>query len=122
MNCNMLRPISSSGIVVSNGGGDVEKSVRWENVDLRTAGLSKGELLEIRDHLIERLAHESALSAPRLKKAIKAANSLLNAPKPKKQKNDDAGGHYFGEPPVGRYNGGFGQVAFVRGGAPGSKR
>lgn len=99
----------------------IDKAVRWENVDLAKAGLSKGDLNEVRAVLQERRRSSNAFEAPRLTQAIRRINLLLNAPKPKKPKMK-----LGGLPPengwVGRYGGGMGAASFVRGGSPGSKR
>lgn len=99
----------------------VSKAVRWENIDLKSAALTRQELQLIVSILKDRLKTESPISHGRLKKAIKRANSLINAPKPRKEKtkpedipSDDT--------PTGRYNGGMGSATFMRGGSPGSRR
>lgn len=99
----------------------IDKAVRWENVDLAKAGLSKGDLNEMRAVLQERQRSANAFEAPRLKQAIRRINLLLNAPKPKKPKMK-LGGLPTESGSIGRFSGGMGTASFVRGGSPGSKR
>jgi CRISPR/Cas system CSM-associated protein Csm2 small subunit len=102
------------------GGTDV-KAIRWENIDLKAANLTKEQLRLIVVELKQRLEKEDPLASSRLKKAIKRANSLLNAPKERKKK--EAGSHFYSTvDDVGRFGGGRGSATFVSGGAPGSKR
>ncbi|CCE97564.1 hypothetical protein SFHH103_03072 [Sinorhizobium fredii HH103] len=99
----------------------MKTSIRWENVDLKAAGLSRKELAKVVAELKARLDREGPLRAAQLKKAIKQANSLLNA---KRERN---GGikikvAYNSDEPIGRFGGGQGATTFVPGGAPNSKR
>ncbi|MGX1260000.1 hypothetical protein [Sinorhizobium fredii] len=99
----------------------VSKAVRWENIDLESAALTRQELQQVVSILKERLSNESPISHGRLKKAIKRANALINAPKPRKEKTrpEDLPSDHR---PTGRYNGGMGSATFMSGGAPGSRR
>lgn len=99
----------------------VSKAVRWENIDLRSAALTREELQLIVSILKERLKNESSISHGRLRKAIKRANSLISAPKPKKEKVKLEDIPSDGRP-TGRYSGGMGSATFMSGGAPGSRR
>ena len=99
----------------------IDKSVRWENIDLRIAGLSKPELQEVVSVLRSRLVVVEAVAQPRIRQAIKRANVLINTPKPRKQKMK-VGNLPSDNEPVGRYGGGMGAATFFSGGAPGSRR
>jgi hypothetical protein len=98
----------------------MDKSVRWENIDLRQSNLSMAEIAEVRDHLVAMLETASTLHRPRIKKAIKAANSILHAPRLKNGRVKIGEG--ANDRIIGRYNGGAGASSFVQGGKPGSKR
>lgn len=96
----------------------IDRSVRWENVNLRAAALSKPDLAAVKE-LLEQRAKREPLSAARIRKAIKRVNSLLNAGIPKIPRRKTGGGSELG---VGRYGGGSGAASFVQGGAPGGRR
>lgn len=99
----------------------IDKSIRWENIDLKSAGLTKPQLQEVVSVLKSRLAIAEAVVQPRVRQAIKRANALINAPKPRKQKMK-LGELPSDNEPVGRYSGGMGAATFFSGGAPGSRR
>ncbi|MCA1403674.1 hypothetical protein I6F26_03525 [Ensifer sp. IC3342] len=98
-------------------------SVRWENVDLKSQGLSRSELRDVVAQLKKRQQTESdPMSLVRIAKAIKTANKMINARR-ERTKGPPITVSYSSDPesPT-RFSGGQGRAAFYAGGLPGRKR